>query len=105
MKNKSSFGLNDSITYENIDSAVDWYLCLVHQACFRPYHIENWVMFLDCEGLSVFGFPVKFFTQLMKIMQLNHAATMHKMFILNPPTGFGAVFSAAKGIRLLTKLL
>lgn len=96
MKNKKKYGLDDRIDYESIDEALDWIMCLVRKEAFKEYFIENWIMIIDCDEMGVMSFPVKFLTRLLKIMQLHHAACLHRLYLVNTPFSFSSVWSMAK---------
>lgn len=97
MKNKSKFGLAKHLDYdESIDPVMDWIISMIKHCCFVPYFVENWVMIVDCDEMGIMSFPVKFFIRLLKLMQLNHAACMHRLFIVNVPFTFNSIWSMAK---------
>ena len=97
MKHKKKFGVPHHLDYEPaIDPVIDWIMCVIKKYCFVPYFVENWVMIVDCDEMGLTSFPVKFFLRLLNIMQLNHAACMHKLFLVNVPFTFGAIWGMAK---------
>ena len=95
MKKKREHGLDPNLKYEDLDDSVDWIVSLIRRECFTPYFVENWIMILDADGLSMMSFPVGFFTNLLKLTQVNHPACLHKMYIVNPPFGVSALFTIA----------
>lgn len=92
MKKKSAYGLSDKLKYEDMDVGLDWLISLIRKECFRPYFIENWIMIVDADDMGILSFPIGFFSNLLKLTQVNHPACLHKMFIVNPPFSVGAVF-------------
>lgn len=95
MKKKKEFGLNPKLQYEDLDDTIDWILTLFRTECFTPYFVENWIMILDADDMGMLSFPVNFFTNLLKLTQINHPSCLHKMFIVNPPFTIGAIFKVA----------
>lgn len=104
MKSKAKHGLSDKLNYPDLDPAIDWILTLIRKECYRGYFVENWIMIIDAADMGVFSFPVKFFTNLMGMTQINHPACLHKMFIVNTATSMGAVWSMASRKNRLTQL-
>lgn len=95
MKHKEKHGMNKNTKYEDMDPGIDWILTLIRRECYRPYFVENWIMILDADDLGLFSFPVGFFTNLLKLTQVNHPSCLHKMFIVNPPFAINAIFKMA----------
>lgn len=104
MRNKAKYGLNEKLKYEEINPGVDWIFTLIRNECFRPYFVENWIMIVDADEMGVFNFPIGFFSNLLKMTQINHPACLHKMFIVNPPFSIGAIYSMLSRSRVLTSL-
>lgn len=66
------------------------------QSTFVAGFIENWVIVLDTGNLGVLGFPFKAGKQLATILQLIFVCTLHRMYIMNPSSSFGALFAMSK---------
>jgi hypothetical protein len=92
MRNKRKFGLREEVKYSELDPTIDWVMSFIRKECFRPYFIENWIMIVDADDLGIMSFPISFFSNLLKITQVNHPACLHKMYIVNPPFSVNAIF-------------
>lgn len=92
MRNKKKFGLREEVKYSELDPTIDWIMSLIRKECFRPYFVENWVMIVDADDLGIMSFPISFFSNLLKITQVNHPACLHRMYIVNPPFSVNAIF-------------
>lgn len=92
LKKKAQYGLNEKLKYEEMDVGLDWIISLIRKECYRPYFIENWIMIVDADDMGILSFPIGFFSNLLKLTQVNHPACLHKMFVVNPPFSFGAIF-------------
>lgn len=92
MKKKAQYGLSEKLKYEDMDIGLDWIISLIRKECYRPYFIENWIMVVDADDMGIMSFPIGFFSNLLKLTQVNHPACLHKMYIVNPPFSVGAIF-------------
>ena len=95
MKKKEKYGLAKDLKYEDMTPGLDWIFTLIRRECYRPYFVENWIMIVDADDIGVFSFPIGFFTGLLKMTEINHPNCLHKLFILNPPFSFGAIYKMA----------
>jgi CRAL/TRIO domain len=101
MKDKKKNGLDDNLKYPELDPAIDWILTLIRKECYLSYFVENWIMIIDAADMGIFSFPVKFFTNLIGMTQINHPSCLHKMFIVNTASSMGAVWKMASRRNLI----
>lgn len=92
-KKRAKHGLSDKLKHEDLNPGIDWIFTLIRKECFRPYFIENWIMIVDADEMGVLSFPVGFFSNLLKMTQINHPSCLHKMFIVNSPFSIGAIYT------------
>eukprot|EP01016_Furgasonia_blochmanni_P002063 TRINITY_DN10819_c0_g1_i3.p1 TRINITY_DN10819_c0_g1~~TRINITY_DN10819_c0_g1_i3.p1 ORF type:complete len:316 (+),score=87.56 TRINITY_DN10819_c0_g1_i3:559-1506(+) len=59
---------------------------MVSKFLLEPGIIENWVVMIDTAKKSVFNFPMKIITRIIKVCQLVFPERLYKMFITNPST-------------------
>lgn len=51
---------------------------------FVPYYVENWVIILELNNLSLFSIPVTLIRKIIDMCQRNYTSTVEVMYILNP---------------------
>jgi hypothetical protein len=66
------------------------------KSTFIPGYVENWIIVLDTGNLGAMGFPFKAARQMGAVLQNIFVCTLHKMYIVNPSSTFGALFTMAK---------
>lgn len=74
------------------------YLGILQKYVFKPYYIENWVIIIDLENKGLLNFPWKAIKTSVDTTNVNYAARLHKMFILNPSFIFNTTWNMIKGL-------
>jgi len=81
---------------EDFTDAVVYILKLAQKYCFVPYHVENWVIILECDGAGLTDFPRKFVSKITEVTTTNFQSTLEKMFIMNPSWFAKILYEGAK---------
>lgn len=82
---------------EDFEKFLKVYLGIIQKYCFKPYYIENWIIVIDLEHKGITNFPYKAIKAAIDATNVDYAARLHKMFILNPSFLFNATWNLVKG--------
>lgn len=80
-----------------------YFLDYIARHMFLPGQVENWVVLVDLNDVSVMSAPINVELLLMKIlkevfafMQNNFRGRLYKAYVLNAPWSFSTVYSGVK---------
>ncbi len=52
-----------------------------------PNHVENWVMIIELNKMSITSLPLKPLGSIIGSMQINFCGRLDKMYMMNPSSG------------------
>ena len=86
------------ITTDEVLRAFSYYISCLRVNMLMDYYVENMIIILDTKNMSLFGFPFKIMSHIIKVLNTNFCCTMEKLFILNPSTTLYATWKVIEAM-------
>mmetsp|Transcript_7108 Transcript_7108/g.6372 ORF Transcript_7108/g.6372 Transcript_7108/m.6372 type:complete len:167 (-) Transcript_7108:741-1241(-) len=73
-------------------------LCMiVRDHCFVPYFVENWIIIIEVNGLSLWSFPFKLVKEVLNVTGANFQSTLEKLYLMHPSFIISGAWKVIRG--------
>jgi hypothetical protein len=79
-------------------NALTYLLDTVRAHMFLPGFVENWIILLETQEMSLWDIPIGYIRAVISMTQAHFPSTMHKLYILNPSFILNASWSIVKAM-------